>query len=123
MAKILKSYPVLMSKNVAESIDFYRKLGFTVTFKDDDSNPRYVGIERDSIGLHLQWHNQEDWTDEQDRPNYRFLVDDVDGLYAQFLINGTLNMRAPWETDWGTYEFHLQDPDRNGLQFYQNRDL
>lgn len=119
MAKILKSYPVLMSKDVSESLDFYMKLGFSVTFKDDDSNPRYVGIERDGIGLHIQWHSQDDWTEQQDRPNYRFFVDDIDGLYNQFLSNGILKIRPPWKTDWGTYEFHIQDPDRNGLQFYQ----
>ena len=58
---------------------------------------------------------------------YRLLVSDVDGLYRAFRSAGAIPDHAlafsPWsspgDTPWGTREFHLRDPDGNGLQFYR----
>jgi len=41
-------------------------------------------------------------------------------LYREFLNSGIKEIKAPVETNWGTYEFHVLDPDLNGLQFYEN---
>lgn len=62
----------------------------------------------------------------RDRPAYRFLVRDVDALFAELRDRGALSQaaaaggprRQPGDTPWGTREFHLRDPGGNLLQFY-----
>jgi catechol 2,3-dioxygenase-like lactoylglutathione lyase family enzyme len=119
--KLESLQPVLMSRDVEASIAFYRRLGFDVTFRDDPKTPKYAGVSRDGIELHLQWHDASEWEFPNDRPTYRFVVRDVDGLFAEFRERGALSVNsAVRDTPWGTREFHVQDPDRNGLQFYRS---
>jgi uncharacterized glyoxalase superfamily protein PhnB len=117
-------HPVLMSSNPSRSILFFARLGFTVTFQDDPTSPRYVAITRDGVTLHLQLHAKSQWACTHDRPTYRFLVQDVDGLFEAFQSAGAIaHSSSPWaapgDTPWGTREFHVRDPDGNGLQFYR----
>ena len=126
-AKLDSVHPVLMSSDVAASICFYESLGFSVSYRDDPTDPMYAAVKRDGVELHLQWHDKSQWAHPIDRPNYRFLVPDVDTLYAEFRIKGALGTQvagsspwlAPGDTPWGTREFHVRDPDENGLQFYR----
>ncbi|MGE5234213.1 MAG: bleomycin resistance protein [Acidobacteriota bacterium] len=122
-------HPVLMSSDVATSIRFYSRLGFELAFQDDASPPKYAALRRDEVEIHLQWHHGEQWAYPNDRPTYRFLVREVDALYAELRGDGALpdplSSRSPWpkptDTPWGTREFHVLDPDGNGLQFYRLR--
>jgi catechol 2,3-dioxygenase-like lactoylglutathione lyase family enzyme len=119
--------PVLMSSDVAASVRFYERLGFSRTFQDDHHDPKYAAIVREGCELHLQWQSEDQWAYPIDRPTYRFVVRDVDQLFAEFLGNGVVQEKAagssPWATPgvtpWGTREFHMRDPDGNGLQFYR----
>lgn len=112
--------PVLMSRDVVRSIHFYERLGFTLAGQDSPDKPRYARVRRDDIELHLQWHDANEWNFPNDRPTYRFVVHDVDALYQQFDKNGALtDATTVTETPWGTREFHVRDPDLNGLQFYR----
>lgn len=128
-ARVESVKPVLMSSDIPASIRFYERLGFTLNFQDDPASPKYAGVERDGAELHLQWHDQAQWAHSNDRPTYRFLVREVDALYAELLANDAITEQAcassPWsapgDTPWGTREFHLRDPDGNGLQFYRRR--
>ena len=121
--------PVLMSRDVAASVRFYERLGFALRFQDAPVAPRYAGVTRDGVELHLQWQDESQWASHVDRPTYRFLVGDVDQLYLEFRGNGASADQpggtSPWlvpaDTPWGTREFHLRDPDGNGLQFYRPR--
>lgn len=114
--------PVLMSRDVEASIAFYHGLGFDVVFRDAPTNPRYAAVRRDGVELHLQWHDSTEWEFPNDRPTYRFVVRDVDGLFEEFKARAALSPNsAVRDTPWGTREFHVQDPDRNGLQFYRVR--
>lgn len=127
-AKLESVHPVLMSSHVAASVRFYERLGFSVTFQDTPVDPKYAGVRRDGVELHLQWHDQSQWAYPNDRPTYRFFVRDVDALYSELRENGALDPKAtggsPWlapgDTPWGTREFHVRDPDGNGLQFYRS---
>lgn len=118
--------PVLMSSDVPRSVRFYERLGFRKMFEDVPEAPRYAGIERDGVHLHLQWQDQSQWAHSIDRPTYRFLVPELDELYAEFGEIGALDETSPspWalpgDTPWGTREFHVLDPDGNGLQFYRS---
>jgi len=48
-------------------------------------------------------------------------VTDVDALHREFRDAGVSeNLKTIVETSWGTREFHLRDPDENGLQFDQS---
>jgi catechol 2,3-dioxygenase-like lactoylglutathione lyase family enzyme len=113
-------HPVLMSRDVAASIRFYEQLGFVRVFGGPPGSPRYAAVRRDAVELHLQWHDADEWEGTGDRPTYRFVVANVDGLHREFRDAGIReNIKPVAETTWGTREFHVRDPDGNGLQFYR----
>jgi catechol 2,3-dioxygenase-like lactoylglutathione lyase family enzyme len=121
--------PVLMCRDVAATLRFFAHLGFVCTYQDRPIEPKYAAIRRDQVELHLQWQDASHWTLSLDRPTYRFQVREVDALFAEFTraqaIIATDNTVSPWaspaDTPWGTREFHVYDPDGNGLQFYRPR--
>ena len=123
-AVITMVIPVLMSRDVGLSLQFYGKLGFSLDFKDDMQHPRYAGVSRDGVALHLQWQEAGHWQNALDRPVYRFAVHNLDTLYDEFARDGAATPEdvSPWakpaDTPWGTREFHVRDQDGNGLQFY-----
>lgn len=118
--RILAVHPVLMSRDVAASTRFYEQLGFVRAFVDAPEAPRYATVRRDDVELHLQWHDAKEWPRTGDRPTYRFVVADVDALFREFRVAGVSeNIKPVAETSWGTREFHVRDPDGNGLQFYR----
>lgn len=118
-AQLEAVHPVLMVRDVPASLRFYRDLGFDLAFADSETAPRYASIRRDGVELHLQWHAGSDFSP-GDRPTYRFVVRDVDGLFAEFASRASgLDRTEVGNTPWGTREFHVRDPDRNGLQFYR----
>jgi catechol 2,3-dioxygenase-like lactoylglutathione lyase family enzyme len=125
-ASIQGIHPVLMTRDVAESIRFYARLGFAVSFQDAVDQPKYAAVRRDHLELHLQGADPDQWAYPTDRPAYRFLVSDVAQLYAEFQQAGVIGAgtsdgspwAAPANTPWGTHEFHLRDPGKNCLQFY-----
>jgi len=127
IARLQRVQPVLTSGDITSSVRFFDKLGFREFFRDEPTNPRYAGVRRDEVELLLQWHEPGHFADAVDRPTYRFVVSDVDALYAEFLASGALRppspVPSPWaspaDTPWGTREFHVLDPDGNGLQFYR----
>jgi catechol 2,3-dioxygenase-like lactoylglutathione lyase family enzyme len=126
-ASIQGVHPVLAARDVTASIDFFRRLGFQLSFQDHGSAPKYAAVQRDGIELHIQWADPDQWAYPVDRPAYRFAVSNVDDLYAEFVASGgipeTEGRESPWSvpanSPWGTREFHLHDPGRNGLQFYR----
>lgn len=126
-SKLQGIHPVLASSDVAASVEFYRGLGFVLSFQDNPDQPSYVGVARDGVEIHLQWADPEQWAYPTDRPAYRFVVTDVDAIYKEFVESGRINPGAsqggPWaapaDTPWGTREFHLRDPGQNSLQFYR----
>jgi catechol 2,3-dioxygenase-like lactoylglutathione lyase family enzyme len=121
-AKLEAVHPVLMVRSVTRSIEFYARLGFVLAFKDRPVDPMYAGVRRDAVELHLQWHEAKQWDHPNDRPTYRFVVQDVDGLAVEFRASGAqLDWTEVRDTAWGTREFHVRDPDANGLQFYRDR--
>lgn len=120
-------HPVLPARDVDASVGFFRRLGFALAFVDSQERPRYAAVVRDAVELHLQWADESQWAQPTDRPVFRFVVNDVDGLFEQFCRAGVIDPNepgpSPWarpgNTPWGTREFHLRDPAGSGLQFYQ----
>lgn len=124
---LLAVHPVLGARDVQISIQFFQDLGFRLIFQDTAEEPRYAVLTRDQVELHLQWADPGQWAHPTDRPAYRFIVNDVDALYREFVASGRVNadtsQGSPWaapaNTPWGTREFHLRDPGQNSLQFYR----
>jgi catechol 2,3-dioxygenase-like lactoylglutathione lyase family enzyme len=113
--------PVLMCRDVAASIRFYvERLGFSLAFQDAPHDPKYAGVARDGVELHLQWHDAPAWAYPVDRPTYRFVVRNVDGLSEELRGRQVADMTPVRDIAWGTREFHVRDPDRNGLQFHRD---
>jgi catechol 2,3-dioxygenase-like lactoylglutathione lyase family enzyme len=125
-AMLVGVHPVLAASDVTASVQFYARLGFTLVFQDQPTEPKYAVVRRDGVELHMQWAGADQWAHPVDRPLYRFIVSDVDALYREFVGSGMIGAAtgkgspwaAPGDTPWGTREFHLRDPGQNGLQFY-----
>jgi catechol 2,3-dioxygenase-like lactoylglutathione lyase family enzyme len=126
--RLLAVHPVLMARDVQRSVGFFVELSFVIAFVDNPDHPKYAALRRDDVEIHIQWNELPGAEHGQDRPVYRFLVRDVDALYREFSARApsalasarTTPWHAPAHTPWGTREFHIHDPDGNGLQFYQS---
>jgi catechol 2,3-dioxygenase-like lactoylglutathione lyase family enzyme len=120
-AKLQAVNPVLPSRDVRASIDFYTtKLGFDLRFQDAADGPRYAALRRDEVEIHVQWHDPAEWH-AVERPMLRFVVTGVQVLFAEYRQQGVFHAgTALRETAWGTQEFAFYDLDQNGLTFYRD---
>lgn len=120
--QFLSVRPVLAVKDVLKSMGFYvNKLGFEVTFADHRTDPKYVGIKRGNVELHLQWHDASEWADGIDRPMLRFLILHTEALFEEYKTKDVFHEHTQLrETTWKTKEFAFYDLDRNGLTFYED---
>jgi uncharacterized glyoxalase superfamily protein PhnB len=115
---ISSAIPIIAVSDSARAEDYYcRVLGFRKTFAYSAapaaSDPRYVGVGRDGVHLHLQSYKPEraGMTD-------AFLwVTDVDQLYAELAGRGAVIQLPPTDQTWGTRELGVRDPDGNVLVF------
>ncbi len=112
---------MLPTRDVPAAIGFYvKRLGFELAFADATKNPKYAGVRRDEVELHLQWHDPSEW-DRVERPSLRFLVPDIERLFNEFKKKDVFHENtALRDTVWGTREFAFFDPDMNGLTFYRD---
>ena len=113
-------HPVLPVRDVTAAMDYYTaRLGFRLIFQDDEADPKYAVVARDEVKLHLQWHDEGDF-DGGDQAALRFVIDDVDGLFAEYADKDVFHERTTVrDTPWGTREFAFYDCDGNGLFFYR----
>ncbi len=121
MTQFQAVHPVLPARNVDTAVAYYvEKLGFRLRFQDLKENPKYAGIERDDVQLHLQWHDAATF-DTVDKVALRFVISDVDGLFEEYRDKGVFHDRTALQnTPWGTREFAFYDLNGNGLFFYRN---
>ncbi|TVZ14662.1 glyoxalase superfamily protein [Maribacter sp. MAR_2009_72] len=115
-------HPVLPVWDVVEALDFYvNRLGFRIAFADDSKKPKYAGVIRDAIEIHLQWHDVKEWELEIDRPMLRIVTQNIQALYNEYAEMDIFNPHTLLrETAWGTKEFAFYDPFKNGLTFYRD---
>ncbi len=82
--------------------------------------PRYAGIRRDDVEIHLQWHDEIDFASVE-KLNLRFYVEGVDELFEEYKTRDVFHENTELrQTPWGTREFAFYDPDSNGLTFYRD---
>ncbi|HEY5954834.1 MAG TPA: hypothetical protein VIT18_10730, partial [Terrimicrobiaceae bacterium] len=79
---------------------------------DSATDPKYAGVRRDAVELHLQWHEEGDFkNDGSDPPIIRFIVDDPDALFEEFKAGNVLEPKTKVrDTPWGTREFGFHEP-------------
>ncbi len=113
--------PVLPSQDVQAALEFYvQRLGFVLAFQDAEQDPRYAGLRRDGVELHLQWHDPAEWS-AVERPMLRFFVPKVEALFEELAPRGVFHGETQLrDTGWGTREFAFYDLDGNGLTFYRD---
>lgn len=120
MSRLIAVHPVLSVRDVRRTARWFcEHLGFEPLFADNDENPRYAGVGRDGLELHLQWHSADEWSAGLQGAAYRFLVDEPDALFLEF---GAVlpPQKQVADTPWNTREFGLYDPDGNALFFYRD---
>lgn len=98
--------PILAVSNVDASLAWWRRLGFTETFRHQfgPDFPRFVGLERDDCSIYLSEHRG-------DAPGPALIylwVDDVDAVAAEF---GVTVEDMPWARDT-----EITDPDGNRVR-------
>ena len=115
-------HPVLPVWDVLDALDFYvNRLGFRIAFADDSKNPKYAGVIRDEIEIHLQWHDRKEWDYDIDRPMLRIVTQNIEGLFEEYGEKDVFHSHTLLrETAWGTKEFAFYDPFKNGLTFYRD---
>ena len=115
-------HPVLPVKDVSVSVMFYvEKLGFQLSFLDGEKEPKYAGIVRDEIEIHLQWHDKKEWIIGIDRPMLRIVVDNIEELFEEYKTKSVFHKQTALKnTAWKTLEFAFYELDYNGLTFYKD---
>ena len=116
--------PILNVSNIAESIEWFEKLGWQKTF--DWGNPvTFAGIESGRVQIFLCCGGQggrgksaikmtfgPDGDQTADKGAWMSLwVDDVDAVYEECMRLGYDVAWPPTDMDWGVREMHLRHPD------------
>jgi catechol 2,3-dioxygenase-like lactoylglutathione lyase family enzyme len=104
--------PQFLVDDLARSIAYYRKLGFT--FGEPWDGFYAIGL-LDGLELHLK-----EGPKNQDERRYRWAnehldaaagVDGIEAFYEQCTANGVTIIKPLATTPWGTKDFYIEDPD------------
>ena len=111
--------PTLPSRDVNETVTFYRRLGFEGGVH---SHGDYAILTRGSLELHFFTHS--DLRPEDSSAGCYLRVLDVDSLYRAFAAaelprQGIPRVTAPENKPWGLREFALVDADGNLVRIGQ----
>ncbi len=112
-SKFLQIVPVLPSSDITRDLEWYAQYtGFEKIFGDD----RYVGLKREHLELHLQWHADTNEDPLLGGSVVRIFTSNVKALFDEFLERGTVTSdQLRLHTPWGTHEFGFRDPNQNGI--------
>ena len=104
--------PQFLVDDLARSIGYYRKLGFT--FGEPWGGFYAIG-ERDGLELHLK-EAPKSVADREHRREHEHLdaaagVDGIESFYEQCVANGVTIVRTLTPTEWGAKDFYVEDPD------------
>jgi catechol 2,3-dioxygenase-like lactoylglutathione lyase family enzyme len=104
--------PQFLVDDLARSIPYYQKLGFT--FGEPWDGFYAIGV-RDGLELHLK-EAPKNGTERAHRRRHEHLdaaagVDGIERFYAQCITNGVTIVRPLAATEWGTKNFYVEDPD------------
>lgn len=103
--------PQLLVDDLARSIAFYEKLGFS--FGEPWDGFYAIGY-LDGLELHLK---EAPRFREHEQLDAAGGVDGIEAFYAQCVANGANIVKPLAATAWGTKDFYVEDPDGNILSF------
>ena len=111
--------PILPSRNLANTLDFYRRLGFDGFVH---SQGGYAILMRDALELHFTLHRELE--PEKSTGCCYIRVSKVESLYAEFTRanlprEGIPRQDALENKPWGFREFAVVDPDGNLVRIGQ----
>jgi uncharacterized glyoxalase superfamily protein PhnB len=115
---IASAIPIIAVRDSVKAEDYYcRVLGFQKMFAYPADvtkpDPRYLGVARDGVWLHLQSYKPE----RAGMTDACLWVADVDLLHAEISARGAVVQLPPTDQTWGTRETGIRDPDGNVLVF------
>lgn len=102
--------PQLLVRDLARSIAFFEKLGFSFGEPWDGF---YAIGSVDGLEIHLK----EAPKDEPEHLDAAGGVDGIEAFYAQCVANGVKILKPLATTAWGTKDFYVEDPDGHILSF------
>lgn len=110
--------PQFLVDDLARSIAYYEKLGFTFGEPWDGF---YAIGHIDGLELHLK-EAPKDGAERQHRREQEHLdaaagVDGIEAFYARCTANGVPIIRPLTTTAWGTLDFYVEDPDGYIISF------
>ena len=104
--------PQFLVDDLARSIAFYQKLGFT--FGEPWEGVYAIG-QLDGLELHLKEapSNEEErrYRRANDHLDAAAGVEGIEAFYEQCVANGATIIKPLIATDWGTKDFYVEDPD------------
>ena len=110
---LLNIIPVLPSQDINRDVEWYENhTGFNCIYKDK----MYAVLRRGAVGIHLQWH-----ADNEDDPLLggsviRISVEDIHPIFKEFVEKGTVDAnKLRLKTAWNTNEFGFYDLNKNAL--------
>lgn len=110
--------PQFLVDDLARSITYYEKLGFTFGEPWDGF---YAIGQLDGLELHLKEAPRNDYERRLRRANEHLDaaagVEGIEAFYDRCTANGTRIIKPLTETPWGTKDFYVEDPDGNILCF------
>jgi catechol 2,3-dioxygenase-like lactoylglutathione lyase family enzyme len=117
-ARLTSFAPQFLVDDLARSIAYYQRLGFT--FGEPWDGFYAIGV-RDGLELHLKEAPKSD-ADRQHRREHQHLdaaagVDGIEAFYAQCVASGATILKPLAATAWGTEDFYIEDPDGNIIAF------
>jgi catechol 2,3-dioxygenase-like lactoylglutathione lyase family enzyme len=104
----------LLTTNMADSVTFYKELGFHLLYGGVDTSftsfrvgHGYLNLQLDTGGSPERaiWGRAVLW------------VDDVDAMYERAVAAGFRPDAAPADAPWGERYFHIRDPSGHELSF------
>ena len=113
--------PILRIFDEAKAREFYIDfLGFKLDWEHrfEPGFPLFAQLTRDGQTIFLTEHSG----DCEVGGAVYFIVDDVDSLYRAFSAANVPIEQPPHDTDWGSREMLLRDPDGNRLRFATHLD-
>lgn len=109
-----ETIPILASRDIAETVDFYGKLGFGVVRLHQEFGPAYLLVRRDDVELHFV-HSPGTDPEESHGGCYLRLAD-AQAVYDEWEPVGVPGVHPPRDTPWGMREFFVVDPSGNLLR-------
>ena len=128
---MLSAILALSVRNVEKSIPFYRDVLELPLWHHDTG---FAIFHRDSVEMHLWQADDESWRNRTDRApvtsgaesfiagtaSCRVAVIGVDELYTRLQQANVIHPNAHIQnTEWGTREFAVTDPDNNLITFFE----